>query len=58
MDKADATDSIDEIKAILSSGNWEALDLGGVLIEVDTTDFAKVDYDGLVGMVRAKAGTG
>jgi hypothetical protein len=30
-----------------------ALHIGGALVEVDTTDFAAVDYDGLFAAVRA-----
>jgi predicted kinase len=37
----------------LLRGRADPLDLGGTLIEVDTTDFARVDYLGLVARVRA-----
>lgn len=45
----DVTESID-------AGRWRALELDGELIEVDTTDWADVDLDGLVGRAVERVG--
>ncbi len=42
----------DELGAQLLKGRQEPLDLGGLAFEVDTTDYAKVDYESLLQAVR------
>ena len=39
---------LDEVKSQLEDNRWRPLDLGGETIEVDTSDFGSVDFDGLV----------
>jgi predicted kinase len=39
---------LDEIKAQLEENRWRPLDLGGETINVDTSDFSSVDFEGLV----------
>ena len=34
-------------------GYWDALEIGGEVIEVDTTDFAGIDYDAICERIRA-----
>ena len=46
--------NLEEFKPALLRGRDEVLDIGGTVIEVDTTDFGKVDFEGLVEMVRLK----
>ena len=46
-------DALDNIKATLLRGRDEPLAIGGPTFEVDTTDFAQVDYPGLLAGVRA-----
>lgn len=43
----------DEIHAELLRGRTDPLPLAGAVIEVDTTDFATLDYDGLLAQLRA-----
>jgi predicted kinase len=38
----------DEFKETLLEGNGQILDIGGEVFEVDTTDFEKIDYKGLL----------
>jgi predicted kinase len=44
--------NLEEFKPLLLRGRDEVMDIGGTIIEVDTTDFDKVDYEGLVERVR------
>jgi predicted kinase len=39
---------LDEINAQLEEDRWRPLDVGGETIEVDTSDFGSVDFEGLV----------
>jgi len=43
---------VDDVAAALADESHGSLDLGGVLIVIDTTDFATVDLDGVVGAAR------
>jgi adenylate kinase family enzyme len=42
------SENLEEFTPTLLQGKIEALDIGGELFDIDTTDFDKVDYDGLV----------
>ena len=42
------SENLEEFKPMLLQGKIEALDIGGELFDIDTSDFDKVDYDGLV----------
>jgi len=42
----------DELQPALLNGRLEPLDIGGTLVEVDTTDFEAIDYDGLLTAIR------
>lgn len=44
--------NLEEFKQGLLRGRDEVMDIGGTVFEVDTTDFGKVDYEGLVERVR------
>lgn len=44
--------NLEEFKSVLLRGRDEAMDIGGTVVEVDTTDFEKVDYEGLVEGIR------
>jgi predicted kinase len=44
--------SFEEIRQTLLPGRLPPLDLDGPLIEVDTTDFGEIDYEGVVGKIR------
>jgi catechol 2,3-dioxygenase-like lactoylglutathione lyase family enzyme/predicted kinase len=46
-------DALDDIAGTLLRGHDEPLAIGGHTFEVDTTDFAQVDYPGLLAAVRA-----
>ena len=46
--------NVDEYKAQLSDGKASALDVEGVLVEVDTTDFAKVDETAIFAQIAAE----
>ncbi|HET8627298.1 MAG TPA: ATP-binding protein [Thermomicrobiales bacterium] len=43
----------DEFLAALDAGAYGPLDLGGPVVRIDTTDFARVDYSGLLARLRA-----
>lgn len=45
--------NIDEWKSVLLRGKIDALDIGGELLDVDTTDFNKVNYDGLASAINS-----
>jgi catechol 2,3-dioxygenase-like lactoylglutathione lyase family enzyme/predicted kinase len=45
--------SDDELRAELERGRLDPLPIGGEVIEVDTTDFAAIDYEGLLRRLRA-----
>jgi predicted kinase len=45
--------TIHEMPDLLAEGRCGALDIGGTVVEVDTTDFGLVDFDGLVEEIRA-----
>lgn len=51
----DDANSLVAFKPTLMQGRLEPLDLPGPLIEVDTTDFSKVDVDDLMRQIRACA---
>jgi len=42
----------EEARPVLLKGRYEYLEIGGPLIEVDTTDFAKIDYPGLFSSLK------
>jgi predicted kinase len=42
----------DELRAELARGRLDPLPIGGAVIEVDTTDFAQLEYDGLLTRLR------
>lgn len=44
--------SLDEWEAVLSSGKIEALDIGGELYELDTTDLEAIDIGLIVSRIR------
>lgn len=44
--------SYGELQDALLAGRYDALEIGGELIVVDTTDFNRVDYNGLLAMIR------
>ncbi|MBV7330577.1 ATP-binding protein [Chloroflexi bacterium TSY] len=48
----DSDVTIEAIKAEWHNKKYGALDLGGDLIELDTTDFRAIDFDGLIGVIR------
>lgn len=43
----------DELRAELERGRLDTMPIGGEVIEVDTTDFAAIDYAGLLRRLRA-----
>jgi predicted kinase len=43
----------DELAPLLLTGTCEPLRIGGPVLPVDTTNFARIDYDGLVEEIRA-----
>ncbi len=43
----------EEFKKILLEGKFEKLDIGGEIIDIDTTDFAAIDYGRLYEKIRA-----
>lgn len=43
----------DELRVELERGRLDPLPIGGEVIELDTTDFAAIDYDGLLRRMRA-----
>jgi predicted kinase len=47
------TENLAEFEAVLLQGRLEPLDIGGALLEVETTDFARLDYAVLLQAVRA-----
>ncbi len=49
------SDSLEEFRPILSLGRCDPLDLPGPLIEVDTTDFAQIDFKEMLAGIK-KAG--
>ena len=42
----------DEVGRVLLKGKLASLDIGGTVVEVDTTDFEKIDYSGLLNKIR------
>jgi hypothetical protein len=44
--------NLEEFKPALLRGRDEVLEIGGMVIEVDMTDFGRVDYEGLVEEIR------
>lgn len=48
--------SLDEYKQSLQSNPLLALDIGGEVIEVDTTDFAAIDRDSILAKIRSLIG--
>jgi predicted kinase len=47
--------TVHELAAALSEGRCEALEIGGVRVDLDTTDFASVDFQGLLEAIRSGA---
>jgi len=45
--------SLDEWRSILLQGKIEALNIGGEIFNMDTSDFNKVDYNKLVGAIKS-----
>lgn len=45
-------ETLAEIEEVLSRGRLEPLDLGGEIMEIDTTDFYKIDVAGIVARLR------
>ncbi len=43
----------EEITTVLRGGRYKPVEIGGTLIELDTTEFAKVVYEDILGQVRA-----
>jgi predicted kinase len=46
-------DVLDELYVTLADTSSQILEIGGSVIEVDTTDFAKVDYQEILGKVKS-----
>ena len=44
---------LDQLREFLSSNKAPLLDIGGSVIEVDTTDFARVNYQGMLKQVKS-----
>ena len=47
----------DRFREASLEGGREALDIGGEILEIDTTDFQKIDYDGLLETIRQRLAT-
>ena len=47
------SENLEEFKPMLLQGKIEALNIGGELFDVDTSDFDKVDYAGLVKAIKS-----
>lgn len=45
-------ETLPEIEGLLRKGRLEPLDLGGEIIEIDTTDFSKIDVTGLISRLK------
>jgi predicted kinase len=43
----------DQFKAVLREGKYGVLDIGGQVVEIDTTDFERVDYEGLLRVIES-----
>ena len=52
---ADQAIESDQFIEVLRGGRWAALDIDSALVRVDTTDFDRIDYAGLLDTVRAMA---
>jgi len=46
-------ESIDEWRSILLQGKIEALNIGGEIFDIDTSDFNKIDYNKLVSAIKS-----
>jgi predicted kinase len=46
------SENLDELRPILLQGKIEALEIGGEIFDIDTSDFNKVDYDKLVSAIK------
>ena len=42
-----------ELTVLLKGGRYEPLELEGTLVEIDTTDFTRVNYQGLLQRIKA-----
>jgi predicted kinase len=42
----------DEMRQVLLNGKYDKLDIGGTVVEIDTTGFQRIDYTGLVRAIR------
>ena len=51
------SENLDEWRPILLKGKIDALDIGGEIIDIDTSDFKKIDYDKLVSATRSATST-
>ena len=49
---------VEELTPVLLAGEYEPLDLGGTMYEIDTTDFAAVDYDALYNAIEQELSRG
>ena len=50
-------ESLDELEGRLKQGTFAPIQIGGQFIEVDTTDFAKIQYDRLCERISASPDT-
>lgn len=46
-------ENLDEWRPILLQGKIEALDIGGEIFDIDTSDFSKINFDGLVSAIKS-----
>lgn len=46
---------MDELRPIIAEAPWPTLELDGPLLTIETSDFEKMDYDGLLGSCRLAA---
>lgn len=47
--------NIEEWRPILLQGKIEALNIGGEIFDIDTSDFSKLDYAGLIAAIKSAA---
>lgn len=46
--------NFEELRPVLLEGKYEKLDIGGTVVEIDTTGFQRIDYTGLVRAIRLR----
>jgi predicted kinase len=51
-------DVFEQLRSHLAQDRSPTLDIGGAVVEVDTTDVARVDYQGLLNQVKSFMGRG